>query len=74
MYDDIANTDPAADRPGGITLAVYRVDETGTHVVKPRRRFATEFDCPTWPFTPLIPSDPEPPCACSPNCPYLYRK
>lgn len=59
---------------GGISLAVYRVDASGTHVVKPRRVVGAETDAQSWPFTRAIPDDREPPCQCSATCRYLHPR
>jgi hypothetical protein len=54
----------------GMTLAVYRVDRDGTHIVKPRTQF-TGSDWTPWPWGDGRPRA-EPPCDCDPNCRYLH--
>ncbi|GCE01265.1 hypothetical protein EHYA_09029 [Embleya hyalina] len=50
----------------GMTLAVYRVDENGTRLVKPPTLYGSSLP---WPFGDE-PVDANPPCTCSPGCRY----
>ena len=71
-HDTERTLDPIPPPRIGISLAVYRIDRHGAHLVKPRRVFGAETDSPTWPFTRTVPEIREPPCECSPNCRYLH--